>query len=169
MMTGPRRHCPFVPSRWLAIQLWGSFGYWNKRKSLRFLAVCQLPERHKSANTHVESGTRGNLAIMSKYAFAALAVLLWGIPQSHAYDIAIQRAFTGLSLKVPTTASVTVCHGFGCRHRTEIGLSSGDHAKLATLLAAGRASPEAERRAVAAAEAWFDHRVGPQAGTTGRE
>jgi hypothetical protein len=47
-------------------------------------------------------------------------------------------------------------------------LGSGDRAKLAELLATGRASAEAERRAVAAAVAWFDRRVGPQVGTTGR-
>ena len=105
---------------------------------------------------------------MSKRVFAALVVLLWGPPQAHAYDIALQRAYTELSLKLPTTASVTVCHGFGCTHRTEIGLGSGDHAKLTTLLASGRASAEAERRAVATAVAWFDRRVGPQAGTTRR-
>jgi hypothetical protein len=106
---------------------------------------------------------------MSKHSFAALVVLLmWGIPQSHAYDFAIERAYAEHSLKLPTTASVIVCHGFGCAFRTEIGLGSGDRARLTTLLAAGHASAEAERRAVATAVAWFDRRVGPQAGTSGR-
>lgn len=105
---------------------------------------------------------------MSKRAIAALAVVLWGLPQSHAYDFAIERAYLDLSLKLPTTAAVIVCHGFGCTHRTEIGLGSADRARLTTLLAAGRASAEAERRAVATAVAWFDRRVGPEAGTTRR-
>lgn len=105
---------------------------------------------------------------MSRRAFAALALLLWGIQQSQAYDTAIELAFTEVSLKLPTIASVTVCHGFGCTYRTEIGLGNGDRAKLAALLAAGRASAEAERRAVATAVAWFDRRVGPHVGTTGR-
>ena len=105
---------------------------------------------------------------MSKRAIAALAVVLWGLPQSHAYDFAIERAYLDLSLKLPTTASVIVCHGFGCTRRTEIGLGSADRARLTTLLAAGRASAEAERRAVATAVAWFDRRVGPEAGTTRR-
>ena len=39
---------------------------------------------------------------------------------------------------------------------------------FATLLAVGRASAEAERRAIATAVVWFDRRVGPQAGTTRR-
>jgi hypothetical protein len=105
---------------------------------------------------------------MLRSALAALAMLLWGTHQSHSYDTAIERAFTEVSLKLPTIASVIVCHGFGCSYRTEIGLGSGDRAKLAGLLATGRASAAAERRAVATAVAWFDRRVGPQVGTTGR-
>jgi hypothetical protein len=60
---------------------------------------------------------------------------------------------------------VFVCHGFGCKYRDEVDLTAGDRAKLAQILAAGRASPAAERKAVAAAGAWFDKRVGPVAGT----
>jgi len=122
-----------------------------------------LERREYSVNQAVSgAGT------MSKRAFIALAMLLWGAQPSQAYTATIERAFTEVSLKLPTTASVTVCHGFGCAHRTEVGLGSGDRARLAALLAAGRASAEAERRAVATAVAWFDRRVGPQAGTTGR-
>jgi hypothetical protein len=61
-----------------------------------------------------------------------------------------------------------VCHDFGCAQRTPVGLSSGDLAALSSLMASGRASAEAERRAVAAAGAWFDRRIGPAAGTTHR-
>ena len=100
--------------------------------------------------------------------FAALAVLLCGLTPSYAYDVSISDAYVGLSLTLPTTNLVVVCHGFGCEHRTAIGLSASDRAKLAELLAAGRASAEAERRAVAAATAWFNRRVGPSAGTTRR-
>ena len=39
---------------------------------------------------------------------------------------------------------------------------------LSTMLAPGRASPTFERRAVATAIAWWDRRIGPVAGTTGR-
>jgi hypothetical protein len=105
---------------------------------------------------------------MSKHAFAALAVLLLSSQQSQALDSAIELAFSEVSIKPPTASSVTVCHGFGCSYRTEVGLSSADRGRLAALMNAGRASAAAERRAVATAVAWFDRRVGPQAGTTGR-
>jgi hypothetical protein len=105
---------------------------------------------------------------MTNHALAALVALLWAAPAAYAEEIGLQLAYAELSLKRPTTASVIVCHGFGCTYRTEIGLGSGDRARLATLLTAGQASAEAERRAIATAVVWFDRRVGPQAGTTHR-
>ncbi len=75
--------------------------------------------------------------------------------------------FENLSLSIPTPQRVVVCHGFGCNTRTEIGFGQGDRAALVKLLAHGRASPEAERRAVAQAVAWFGRRVAPEAGTAG--
>jgi len=80
-------------------------------------------------------------------------------------DPGIVARFQTLSMSVPTTGRVVVCHGFGCQRRTEIGLSRADHAKLAQLMAPGRASAEAERGAVAQAIAWFEKRVAAQAGT----
>ena len=65
----------------------------------------------------------------------------------------------------PTPSVVFVCYGFGCKYRAELDLTAGDRAKLAQFLAAGRASPEAERKAIARAGGWFDQRVGPIAGT----
>jgi hypothetical protein len=105
---------------------------------------------------------------MTNHALPALVALLWAAPAAYAEETGLQRAYAELSLKRPTTASVIVCHGFGCTYRTEIGLGSGDRARLATLLTAGQASAEAERRAIATAVVWFDRRVGPQAGTTHR-
>src|SRR5262245_60616419 len=87
---------------------------------------------------------------------------------SGACALTIDEAYASVSLSLPTTRQVIVCHGFGCAQRTPIGLSSADLTKLASLLAPGRASAEAERKAVAAAEAWFDRRIGPEAGTTRR-
>jgi uncharacterized membrane protein len=77
----------------------------------------------------------------------------------------VDAAYGGLSVTPPTPTMVFVCHGFGCKYRDEVDLTAGDRAKLTQILAAGRASPEAERKAVAAAGAWFDRRVGPIAGT----
>ena len=107
-------------------------------------------------------------AMMTRNPFVALAVLLCGSTHSYAYDASISNAYASVSLPLPSTNMVVVCHGFGCERRTAIGLSTGDRARLAELLAAGRISADAERRAVAAAIAWFDRRVGPAAGTTRR-
>jgi hypothetical protein len=87
---------------------------------------------------------------------------------SDASALSIDEAYASVSLSPPTTRLVVVCHDFGCAQRTPVGLSSGDLATLTSLLAPGRASAEAERRAVAAAGAWFDRRIGPTAGTTHR-
>jgi hypothetical protein len=77
----------------------------------------------------------------------------------------IDEAYGGFSVAPPTSSIVFVCHGFGCKYRAEVDLTANDRAKLAQLLAAGRSSPDAERKAVATAGAWFDRRVGPVAGT----
>lgn len=72
------------------------------------------------------------------------------------------------SLPQATPSLIVICHGFGCQERTPVGLSSADIAQLNRLMAPGRASASAERRAVATAVAWLDRRVGPEAGTAGR-
>jgi hypothetical protein len=77
----------------------------------------------------------------------------------------VDAAYSGLSVTPPTPSMVYVCHGFGCKYRDEVDLTAGDRTKLTQILAAGRASAAAERKAVAAAGAWFDKRVGPVAGT----
>jgi len=77
----------------------------------------------------------------------------------------IDATYGDFPVAPPTPSVVFVGHGFGCKYRAELDLTAGDHAKLTQLLAAGRASPEAERKAIAAAGAWFDRRVGPIADT----
>jgi hypothetical protein len=108
-------------------------------------------------------------AIVPRYAIFMCAVVgAVGASLSGASAITIAEAYASVSLSPPTTRLIIVCHDFGCAKRTPIGLSSGDFATLSSLLAPGRASAEAERRAIAAAGAWFDRRVGPAAGTTHR-
>ena len=85
-----------------------------------------------------------------------------------AAEEAFAELYGELSLRMPTPTLVVVCHAFGCSNQAHIGLSAGDRARLATLLAAGKASPAAERRALAGAVQWFDRRIGPVAGTTRR-
>jgi hypothetical protein len=77
----------------------------------------------------------------------------------------IEAAYGEYSVAPPSPSIVFVCHGFGCKYRTEWDLTASDRAKLAQFLATGRSSPEAERKAVSEAGAWFDKRVGPVAGT----
>ncbi len=76
-------------------------------------------------------------------------------------------AYGSLSMSAPTRDGLTVCHGFGCQYRVELGLSSADHATLRRLMASGNVSAANERKAVAAVGAWFDRRVAPLAGTKG--
>jgi hypothetical protein len=73
--------------------------------------------------------------------------------------------YAELALAAPSAAGLTICHGFGCRARTEIAFSAADRTKMAQILRAGQGSPASERRAIAAAVAWLDRRVGPEAGT----
>ncbi len=107
-------------------------------------------------------------AFQSRTPWAAMAVLLCGLTPSHALDAELAEMYTQISISPPTTGLVVVCHGFGCRFRTAVGLSNADRAKLKQMFASARKSPEAERKAIAAATSWFDRRVGPEAGTTKR-
>ncbi len=79
----------------------------------------------------------------------------------------VAAVYDDYSLLAPTPDSVTICHGFGCRYRSEVGLSISDRSVLARLLAAGKGSAAAERHAAGAAGAWFDRHIGPIAGTRG--
>src|SRR5262249_30474668 len=80
-------------------------------------------------------------------------------------DPAVATAFQGWGLPVPSAGSLIYCHGYNCNFRTQIGISAADRAQLAALMEPGRASPDAERRAIAKTEAWFAKRVAPQTGT----
>ena len=78
----------------------------------------------------------------------------------------VVRTLEQLSLPVPDPANPVVCHGFGCAYRTGILLRNADKAQLKKLFGATAAkSAEAERRALAAAMAWFEKRVAAEAGT----
>ncbi len=79
-------------------------------------------------------------------------------------NLAVAVWFEGLSLPVPNRLNVIVCHGFGCLHRTQVALNEVDRVTLANMVRG--ATPEAERRGVARAVAWFDKRVGRQTGTS---
>jgi hypothetical protein len=93
----------------------------------------------------------------------ALAVPVSGAKADHVE--AVLAIYSDLSVSAPNSQVVTVCHGFGCKFRTPVAFGNSDRAKLNQLLAPGRASPEAERRAVAEAVAWFGRRIAPETGT----
>ena len=80
-------------------------------------------------------------------------------------DPAVAAAFQNWGLSVPSTGGLIFCHGYNCNFRTEIPITAADRARLTALMEPGRASPEAERRAIAKTEAWFEKRAAPLAGT----
>jgi hypothetical protein len=96
---------------------------------------------------------------------AALAAVLITSPVSANMAEVVAAAYGDYSVGAPTPDQVVICHGFGCKYRAEVALSAADHAQLAHIMAAGKASAAAERRAVATAWAWFDRRIAPIAGT----
>ena len=80
----------------------------------------------------------------------------------------ISQLYTSVSIYPPTAKSMTVCYGFVCRRREVIDFKSADRAALTRILAAGRSSAAAERRAAQNAVVWFDRRMGPILGTNKR-
>ncbi len=65
----------------------------------------------------------------------------------------------------PRLHRIYVCHAFGCALKTPVDFSKRDLSRLRQILAAGRANPEAERRAIARAVAWNEKRVAPLVGS----
>ncbi|WP_269930006.1 hypothetical protein [Aminobacter sp. HY435] len=56
-------------------------------------------------------------------------------------------------------ARLTICHGYGCAFRARLDLGPADARRLAAILSAGRASPAAERAAIAKAVSYFEKRA----------
>jgi len=108
-----------------------------------------------------------------RFASAALilaATLFAGGVSTPAYALSsgISQMYGMTSMSPPTAQQMIVCYGFGCRLRWVLAFTPGDRARLSAILAAGRGSAEAERKAVARAVIWFDRRVGPAIGTSKR-
>ncbi len=76
--------------------------------------------------------------------------------------------YTSVSIFPPTAERFTICYGFVCRRREVLDFAPPDRKALTDILAKGKASPEAERKAVQQAVVWFDRRVGPIIGTNKR-
>jgi hypothetical protein len=101
---------------------------------------------------------------MAAVAFAALS----GGVQSRELSTGLARMYSDLSITPPTAGQMTVCYAFSCGRRWHLDFTAADRKRLTDLLAAGRASAEAERKAVQQAVVWFDRRVGPIIGTEKR-
>ncbi|SDU11778.1 hypothetical protein [Stappia sp. ES.058] len=65
----------------------------------------------------------------------------------------------------PRADRIYVCHAFGCARKTAVSYSGKDLAALRRILSKGRASPAAERKAIADAVAWAERKAGPIVGS----
>lgn len=89
----------------------------------------------------------------------------------HAAILAALLAVTvppGISAAAASKAQSSVleiCHGTQCTYRTKLHLTGKDTRRLASIMARGKGSAEAERRAVASAIVYFEQR---SAATLGR-
>lgn len=106
--------------------------------------------------------------MLARILFFLACFFMFGDSLAFAAEEAFAEVYAELSLRLPTTTLIVACHGFGCSNQAYIDLLPTDRARLATLLAAGKTSPAAERRAIAGAAQWLDRRIGPVAGTTKR-
>ena len=59
----------------------------------------------------------------------------------------------------PSAGRIYVCHGFDCRRKTKLDLTEADGLRFASIMAAGKASAEAERAAVSKAVQYFEDRA----------
>jgi hypothetical protein len=93
---------------------------------------------------------------------------MWMATLGMAVDLGpdVVRILEQLALPVPDPINPVVCHGFGCAYRTPILLRNADKTQIKQLFGPAAAkSPDAERKALAAAMAWFEKRVAAEAGT----
>lgn len=65
----------------------------------------------------------------------------------------------------PRADRIYVCHAFGCARKTAVDYSAKDLATLRRILAKGRTSQAAERKAIAEAVAWSERKTGPVVGS----
>lgn len=115
----------------------------------------------------------GSRAGRVSWLFAAAATLLAALAvdgRAVAAELSpgIAQLYTSVSIYPPSAKSMTVCYGFVCRRREPLDFTSADRGALTRILAAGRSSAAAERRAVQKAVVWFDRRMGPVLGTDKR-
>jgi len=92
------------------------------------------------------------------------------IPSLAALSLALLTGCTSVSsnysgeIKKVNSARLIVCHGFDCRNKTKLGLTSADSGRFSAIMARGRGSAKAERAAISAAVRYFEDRSGQAIG-----
>jgi len=79
---------------------------------------------------------------------SAILAVLW-LPSPAAASQEALRWFQGQGYVGPTGTRIIACHGYGCARQTAISVDGSWLNRAGAILRAGRASPEAERRALA--------------------
>jgi len=113
---------------------------------------------------HVRLGARWRFAV------AAMLIPFAASVPAAAMQLSPQQAelYTSVSINPPSASDMTICYGFVCRRRATLDFTDGDRKALTQILAAGKASPVAERAAIQKAVIWFDRRAGSMLGTSAR-
>jgi len=112
---------------------------------------------------------RRDIFVSARLAAAVVGVALVARPApAMQLSEGLAQLYTSVSINPPSAESLTICYGFVCRRRYVFDFTPPDYKRLTDILATGRASAEAERKAVQQAVQWFDRRIGPLIGTDKR-
>lgn len=101
--------------------------------------------------------------------FPVLAMIVCGGLSGCAYSGAgpIEVHYQKYKARMPEGDRVFVCSSYGCRTQSPFRFEPGDIAEVKKIMAAGAASPKAEREATKKALAWMGHRADTAVGTAG--
>ena len=94
---------------------------------------------------------------------AALLVVVAGLLQACS---SAQEYVDAYAMKAPSLKSLTVCHGYGCRHITEVSISRESWADIERLFAPEPRDAADERTRIARAVALLEVKIGAAVGTS---
>lgn len=97
-----------------------------------------------------------------QHRFSLFAVLVLALPLA-AGCVSTSSNYSAVK-KETTVSRLSVCHGFDCRNRTTLALTSADGKRFASIMAGGKGSATAERQAIGSAVAYFETRAGQAIG-----
>jgi hypothetical protein len=66
---------------------------------------------------------------------------------------------SGLVVGYAMPKQIDICHGYGCAYRAKLRLDASDGERFRNIMAAGAASPAAERAAISKADQYFEERA----------